>query len=120
MAKNRVQNGRRITYTAGADISSGDVVVVGNLVCVAMVDIANGDEGELAVSEVYNLPKLDAAVIGQGETVAFDVSAGEVDDNAITPAAGDITNFGIAWEGKGATTGETIAVLLTPGTGVVN
>lgn len=118
--RNRVQNGRRIDHTLAAAVSSGDVVVVGNMVCVASVDGEIGDTIALAVSEVYNLPKLDAAVIAQGETVAYDDSAGEVDDNAITPAAGDITNFGIAWEGKGATTGESIAVLLTPGTGVVN
>ena len=120
MATNRVQNGRRISYTnGGSAISSGDVVVVGTLVCVAMTDIANGDTGDLAVSEVYDLPKVDGAVIAQGERVIYDVSAGEVDDENATPAAGDVSNFGVAWEAKGATTGETIAVLLTPGTGTV-
>jgi predicted RecA/RadA family phage recombinase len=122
MATNRVQNGRRIDVTLGGTVSSGDPIVVGNMVGVCLVDGVSGDVIAVAIMEVYNLPKLDAAVIVQGESVAFDVSAGangEVDDENITPGAGDVSNFGIAFEGKGATTGETIAVLLTPGTGTV-
>ena len=119
MSTNRVQNGRRIQHTLTAAASSGDVVVVGNLVCVATVDGAIGDSIALAVGEVYDLPKVDAAVIAIGTKLIYDVSASEVDDDAATPAAGDVVGFGVAWEAKGATTGETIAVLLTPGVGVV-
>ena len=67
------------------------------------------------VDEVYRLPKLDAAVIAQGDSVDLDISAGtngEIDDNSMTPASGDLSDCGIAWEGKGATTGETILVKL--------
>ena len=124
MSNTRVQNGRRITVVAGGAIVSGQPVVLGDIVGIAMTDAANGDSYEVAVSEVHNLPKLDAAVIAQGELVALDISAGgglgQVDDQSITPAAGDVTNFGVAWETKGATTGENIAVLLTPGTGTLN
>jgi len=122
MAKNRVVNGEIIQFTAVATLASGDPVVVGNLVGVALVDLAIGATGSVAITQVYNLPKVDAAVIAQGERVIFDVSAGtkgEVDDENATPAAGDVSNFGVAFEAKGATTGETIAVLLTPGTGTV-
>jgi len=122
MATNRVQNGRRIDVTLGGTVSSGDPIVVGNMVGVCTTDGVSGDVIAVAISEVYNLPKLDAAVIAQGEAVAFDVSAGangEVDDENITPGSGDIETFGVAWEAKGATTSEEIAVLLTPGTGVV-
>ncbi len=119
MATNRVQNGRRIDVTLGGTVSSGDAIIVGNMVGVCTVDGVSGDVIAVAISEVYNLPKLDAAVIAQGEAVAFDVSAQEVDDENITPASGDIETFGVAWEAKGATTSELIAVLLTPGTGTV-
>jgi predicted RecA/RadA family phage recombinase len=94
MATNRRQNGRRITADPGGTVASGDVVVIGDMVCVALVDGVSGTEMEFAVSEVYALPKLDAAVIAAGESVA--------------------------WETKGATVGETIEVLLTPGTGSVS
>lgn len=121
MSSKRVQRGEIITFAnTGAAIAVDDPVVIGNLVGVALVDIpATTGIGEVAIAEVYNLPKVDAAVIAQGERVIFDVSAGEVDDENAIPAAGDVSNFGVAFEAKGATTGEDIAVLLTPGSGVV-
>lgn len=115
MATNRVQDGKVIQFTnGGAAILSGAVVVIGVFVGVALVDIANGETGSVALTQVYNLPKVDAAVIAQGETVLWDVSAQEVDDNAAVAASGDVLGWGIAYEGKGATVGENIAVLLTP------
>lgn len=115
MATNRNQNGRRITADPGATVVSGQAVVIGTLLCVALTDGVSGTPIEFAVDEVYRLPKLDAAVIAQGDSVDFDSSAGtagEIDDNAMTPAAGDLQDCGIAWETKGATTGETILVKL--------
>lgn len=115
MATNRNQNGKRITADPGATVSSGDPFVIGTLLCVALVDGVSGTEMEFAVDEVYRLPKLDAAVITQGDSVDFDSSAGtagEIDDNAMVPASGDLQDCGIAWESKGATTGETILVKL--------
>ena len=124
MSSKRVQRGQIITFSnTGAAIAVNDPVVIGNLVGVALVAIAaTTGVGEVAIAEVYNLPKVDAAVIAQGETVFFDITAGangEVDDNSAIAAVGDIQNFGIAYETKGVTTSEDIAVLLTPGTGVV-
>ena len=52
MATNFVQAGDVIDYTAGADIASSDVVVVGSLVGVAHNDIANGSVGPVGVSGV--------------------------------------------------------------------
>lgn len=120
MSTNFVQSGETVTFTAGADYSSGDVVVLGNMLGVVVADVANGGTGVANVEGVFNLPKLDAAVIAQGEAVAWDVSAGAIDDGSITPAAGDITLAGIAWEAKGATTGDSIAVKLNVSGGVVN
>ena len=115
MATNRVQDGKVLQFTnGGSAISSGDAVVIEKLVGVALVDIANGASGSVAITQVYNLPKVDAAVIAQGEQVHYDVSAAEVDDESATPAAGDLLGWGIAAEAKGTTTGENIAILLTP------
>lgn len=120
MARNRVQDGQVIQWTnGGTAVVSGDAVVIGALVGVALVDIANGESGSVAIGQVYNLPKVDAAVIAQGESVLYDVSAAEVDDNAATPASGDLLGWGVAFEGKGVTVGENIAVLLTPNASTV-
>jgi len=120
MSTNYVQEGGVIQYTnGGTAISSGDVVVMGEIIGVAMVDIANGETGSVAIEGVFNLPKVDAAVIAQGESVIYDVGASEFDDNAATPATGDVSKCCVAMEGKGATTGETIAVKLNVGVGTV-
>lgn len=59
--KNFVQNGDYIEFTAGATITSGQLVQVGNLHGVSMTDVANGSTGVLAMEGVFTLPKLTAA-----------------------------------------------------------
>ena len=101
MATNYIQAGEVIDFTAGTDISSGDVVAVGNLVGVAITDIANGSVGAVSIEGVWSLPKVSAAVIGAGETVNYDVSASKFDDNAATAATGDLTGGCVAVEAAG-------------------
>lgn len=118
MATNFVQDGEVIQYTAGSNISSGAVVKIGNILGVALTDIANGATGAVAISGVFDVPKVSAAVIAQGESLTWDVSAGGFDDNLATPATGDVTGAAaVAFEaaGNGVT---TIAVKFTgvPGT----
>ena len=96
------QHGDRILFTLSAAAVSGDQLVVGTgLLGIAMNDGANGDVIDTAVEGVYELPKVSAAVIARGESVLFDVSANEIDDNAATPATGDFI-CGYAWEAAGA------------------
>lgn len=81
----------------GTAVSSGDVVVVGQQLAIAAVDIANGETGSVTfVGEFVNVPKATAAVILDGEMVIWDVSNGDFDDNAATPAAGDVSNAAVA------------------------
>jgi len=119
MAKNYIQAGEVIDFTAGADISSGAVVVVGSLVGVAITDVANGAVGPASVEGVWELPKVSAAVIGAGETVNWDVSAGAFDVNQATPATGDLTDGCVAVEaaGNGDT---TVKVKINVGANTVN
>lgn len=116
------QPGVVIDYTAGADISSGDVVKMGNILGVALADIANGETGSVQIEGVFELPKVSGAVITQGESLTWDVSAnsgaGAFDDNLATPATGDVTGAAaVAFESKGGGT-TTLLVKLTgvPGT----
>lgn len=119
MTSKLVQNGKRITWTnGGSAVLSGAIVVLGNLICIALGDIGAGETGELGIGEVYEAPKVSGAVIGQGETVFWDVSAGAFDDNLATAATGDIKNGAIAWAaaGNGVT---TVKVLLLQSGGQV-
>jgi predicted RecA/RadA family phage recombinase len=120
MATNYVYAGETLDHTnAGSAISSGDVVVVGNIIGVALVDIATSGTGTLAIEGVFDLPKVDGAVITIGQKLLWDVSAGKFDDSLATPATGDVSVCCVAMESKGATTGGTIRAKINVGVGTV-
>ena len=105
MAKNYVQEGKIIDWTngTGAAVVSGQVVVVGQILAVALEDIADSASGPVRIKGVFNVPKVSAAVIAQGESLTWDVSEAAFDDNAATPAAGDVTGApAVAAEAAGA------------------
>ena len=116
--------GEKLTgeYVAGGAIVVDQVLVVGTngavSVGIASEAMASGDTGIVDLAGCYDFPKVSAAVIKAGETVDWDVSEGEVDDNLHTSAAGDVADFGVALEdaGNGVT---TVKVKLTPGTGTL-
>ena len=102
MAGNFVQPGDVIQVTAGSTISAGDVVRVGQILGVALTDIANGATGSVAIKGVFTVAKVSAAVIAQGESLTWDSSASAFDDNAATPATGDVTGAAaVAMEAAG-------------------
>lgn len=119
MASNAVQDGDVIPFTnGGSAIASGDVVKIGQILGVALVDIANGATGSVATRGVFNVPKVSAAVIAQGESLVYDVSAAAFDDNLATPASGDVSGAAaVAFEAAGGGI-TTMAVMFTgiPGT----
>ena len=114
MAKNYIQEGRVIPFTAGADVDSGQVVVVGSLVGVSMNDVANGAVGQLAVEGVYDIPAATAAITA-GAAVYWDADGdpvgGTEDSGAATATATDNTLMGYALATKGAG-GGTVRVKL--------
>lgn len=105
MAKYKFGDLLTVEYTpSGAAISADDVIVLGGVgakkasVGVAMKDVADGvtEEGAVAVTGVFELPKVSGAVITAGQSVNWDASAGAVDDNAAVAASGDVVEFGKA------------------------
>jgi predicted RecA/RadA family phage recombinase len=73
MMKNFIQEGKTIEVTAsGSAIASGDLVVVGDMVGVSAVDIADGETGTVWLMGVYEAPKASPLVINQGDTLYFD------------------------------------------------
>jgi predicted RecA/RadA family phage recombinase len=124
MAKATYKRGeiRTALYTAGADIAVDDVVVLGVIdakkcrVGVAREAIANGETGVVAVSGVFEFPKVSAAVIKAGESVSWDSSAGAVEDNAFATGAGDVVQFGCAMTDAAATVLVLDVDIAEPGT----
>lgn len=123
MAKNLVQDGGVKLWTngTGSAVSSGQLVKAGNMLGVALVDIASGAAGsvDFTPGRVFSgVNKVSAAVFALGEKLIFDVSAssgaGALDDSAATPAAGDVTGGCIAWE-AGTNGQTTCTIMLTPG-----
>lgn len=82
--KNFVQNGDYIDFTAGATITSGQLVQMGSLHGVSVTDVANGAKGVLARTGVFNLPKQTGAstdaVAAAGDPVYF--KTGKVTGNS--------------------------------------
>jgi predicted RecA/RadA family phage recombinase len=103
-----VTAGRVLDYVAGANITSGQVLVVGTKIGVALAAISNGSTGSVQIAGVFTLPKKAADVIAQGANVYWDsvTNGGE-----ITTTVGSNTLAGVAYvAAAGATT--TVQVLL--------
>lgn len=122
MANNFESDGSVIQWTngTGSAVASGQVVKVGkSMLGVALVAIANGASGSVAVEGVFSgVPKVSDAVYTQGEKLLFDVSAGSgvgaFDDSVATPATGDVLGGAVAWV-AGANLETTCTIKLTPG-----
>jgi len=67
-----VQDGWSIDYTPGADVAAGDVVVQGDLVGVAKLDILSGKLGALAVEGVYDFAKNTGVAYSVGAILYWD------------------------------------------------
>ena len=88
MATNFIQNGETITWTngTGSAIASGDIVEIGALIGVALVDIAASASGAVATKGVFELPAVNNAAITQGAKVYFDAQLTTVREPAILKA----------------------------------
>ena len=70
--KNFVQNGQTIGYTAGANITSGQAILIGAMLGIAATDIANGSVGIMAVEGVYTITSLTGTAWAQGAQLYWD------------------------------------------------
>lgn len=105
--KNYQQEGTRITWINGtsADVSSGDMVKVGNRVGVCSSDIADGASGVVALEGVYSaIPKLTTDVVAQGVDIYWDDT-----NKRLTLTSSANTLAGMAWAAAG--NGITIVTL---------
>ncbi len=114
MARNYIQKGKVISFTASGAKTSGQVVVVGSIVGVAAGDVANGAAGELIVKGVVEIPAATAEIT-VGAPVYWDADGdpvgGTAGSGAATATATDNTLIGYAIAAKAAA-GAKIKVLL--------
>lgn len=118
MATNYVQPGDVIPFTLAGTVAANSVVKVGQTLGVALEGGASGDVIQVALTGVFTCPKVSAAVIKAGEKLVWDASAAAFDDNAATPATGDVSGESCLAFEDGAATTTTLQVRFTgvPGT----
>ena len=103
------------TNGTGAAVACGALIKLANSLAIALVDIADGDTGSVAICGVVrDVPKVAGNTWAQGEKLIYDVSASALDHSGATPATGDVTGGAIAW--LAAAAGDTTGTIkLTPG-----
>ena len=114
MAKNYVQEGKVIPFTAAADVVSGQVVVVGTLAGVSLTDVAQGAVGQLAIYGVWDIPAATAEIT-QWAPVYWDADGNPVGGTSgsgaatATDTANTLMGYALATKGSG---GGTVRVKL--------
>lgn len=95
----RRDDGANIDYTPGSAVTAGDVIVLGDLVAVAEVDIAAGELGALALNGTFRVAKITGAIT-VGAKVYWnptgDPVGGTAGSGAATATAGSLKLMGYA------------------------
>ena len=101
--KNFIAVGNTLTITASADVASGDGVLVGSLFGVAAWGAASGEQVEINLGGVYDLPKAPSQAWTVGARVYWDAA-----NARCTTAAASNTLIGAATIAVSAGAGEII------------
>lgn len=75
MAKNFVQPGKTITFTAPYQRNTGQAALLGSLVGIALQTVANGIGGEFACEGVWDVDKVSAQAWTAGALIYWDDTA---------------------------------------------
>ncbi|QRM19555.1 DUF2190 family protein [Dechloromonas sp. TW-R-39-2] len=91
MTSKYVQPGNVLDYTAGSAVTNGQVLLVGKRLAVALVAIAAGAVGSVAVTGVYAIAKKAGDAPAQGDLLYWDAA-----NNYLTTTVGSNTLAGFA------------------------
>lgn len=97
--KNYIQEGEVITVTAGVYITGGSMVKVGDMIGIAVTDIANGAKGEVNLEGVYEVGK-EADDIAIGVKLYYKAATGTV---TTTATSNTFAGYAFAAAGTSAT-----------------
>ncbi|MBV7389018.1 DUF2190 family protein [Pasteurellaceae bacterium TAE3-ERU1] len=95
MAKNYIQDGQTIDFTATKTVKSGDVVVLNDLIAIAVTDVDNKAIGTGIVHGVWNVKAKQADDIKQGDVLYWSETEGATKTQASNK------RLGIAWAASG-------------------
>lgn len=102
MAKNFIQEGDVLAYTAGGTaIASGAVVLMGKRIGIALADIAANTTGAVSTDGVWSIAKLSTDVIAQGDLLYWDAANSRL---TATSAGNTLAGYATAAAGNGVTT----------------
>jgi predicted RecA/RadA family phage recombinase len=80
-----VHEGRQIDYTPGSAVAAGDVIVQGEMVCVANKNIEANRQGALCIEGAFDFTALNTDVIAVGALVYWD----DTNNRVTTTASGN-------------------------------
>jgi len=104
-----VKDGRKMDYVATANVSNGDVVVVGKIIGVPHGNVAAGETVALDYTGTIEVPAKSDDTFNQGDIVFYDTSANQ----AIAAQANSEPIIGLVVQGKAGSTVGTIFVDLS-------
>jgi predicted RecA/RadA family phage recombinase len=83
--RNYVAEGRTLEFTAAAALTAGQAINVGDVIVVAIDNVAAGARGVGVTEGVFSLPKVPANVITLGERLFL--ASGQITDNSAAAGA---------------------------------
>lgn len=95
MAKNYMQDGNTVRFTATAAVKSGDVVMLENLAAISVSDVAQNETGVGLTAGVFTVKAKAEDDIKQGAIVYWST-------DGATITAGSNKRLGVAWRASGA------------------
>ncbi|WP_257824182.1 DUF2190 family protein [Aggregatibacter actinomycetemcomitans] len=95
MAKNYMQDGNTVRFTAAAAMKSGDVVMIENLAAIAVTDVEGNAVGVGLTTGVFTVKAKADDDIKQGSIVYWSAADGA------TITADSNKRLGIAWRASG-------------------
>ncbi|MGF6116689.1 putative RecA/RadA family phage recombinase [Janthinobacterium lividum] len=101
MAKNYIQEGNVLSYTATATVASGAVVVIGERIAIALANIAASETGAITIEGVFKVSKLSTDVVDQGDLLYWDAANSRL---TTTTAGNTLAGFATAPAGAGVGT----------------
>ena len=103
MTTKYVMSGDVVDYVASGAITSGQVVLMGSRVGVALAAIASGATGAVRVKGIFTIAKLSTDVVAQGDLLYWDAGNSRLTTTASTHK---VAGYATAAAGNGVTTVE--------------